>query len=127
MSSADVLYEDKYVKLTKTKLIIKCYYFPTTQAKHIDIGSIQKIYYNDQVVFYKQCGLTKGWGMSLSPIWWACDLGRGLRNSRELNNVVVDIGDAIYKGCTVADIAAFLNSIRPLLPSHASIQKDIPF
>ncbi len=72
----DVLYEDKYCKLTVSELIIKRYYLPTAQSKHIDIASIRCIYYASQQMFYRQAFVAKSWGMAFSPIWWACDIGR---------------------------------------------------
>ena len=56
-------------------MTIKWYYFPTTQNKHIKIEDIKCVYYKEQVRFADMFKI-KGWGMSLSPIWWACDLCR---------------------------------------------------
>lgn len=66
---SDVLYDDKYVRLTETHLIIKCYYFPLGTPKCIRYEDIE------ECVTDKEYGVTmlgtKGWGMGLSSIWWA--------------------------------------------------------
>jgi hypothetical protein len=75
MTKSPSLYADSYCKVLKGELVLKCFFFPTGQAKKLRIEDIQGIYYDDQK-FSKQIGMAKSWGMSLSPIWWACDMKR---------------------------------------------------
>ncbi|GMR42874.1 hypothetical protein PMAYCL1PPCAC_13069, partial [Pristionchus mayeri] len=55
------------------ELVITWYYFPTATSKRIDTKQIQGIYYRVQNLSRDVCEI-KGWGMSLSPCWWACDI-----------------------------------------------------
>lgn len=64
-SKPDVLYEDKFVKVTKTQLTIKWYYFPTATNAHVEWSKIQTIFYDHNPSMF----VVKGWGMLLSPVW----------------------------------------------------------
>ncbi|CAD6186721.1 unnamed protein product [Caenorhabditis auriculariae] len=108
-----LLFEDKWSKFSEDFLTIKCFYFPTGQSKRVKICAIKGVYYQEQkfVVDFK----CKGWGMSLSPCWWACDMARNL-HSDKFFNVVIDNGESTYKGFTTTDVGKFLSVIRPHLP-----------
>jgi hypothetical protein len=88
-----VLFEDEYACVTQTHLRIKRYHFPFMNAKEILIKDIVEVVRGDQA------GLgildMKGWGMGVSPIWWACYLKR--RVSELNNDVIVTIRDASIK------------------------------
>ncbi len=75
MAKRPSLYADSYCKVLKGELVIKCFFFPTGKAKKLPIENIDAIYYDDQK-FSKQICVAKSWGMSFSPIWWACDMKR---------------------------------------------------
>uniref|UniRef100_A0A915D8X6 Uncharacterized protein n=1 Tax=Ditylenchus dipsaci TaxID=166011 RepID=A0A915D8X6_9BILA len=60
--------------------------------------------------------------MSLTPVWWACDLHRHIQHKHF--NVVIDTGTAIKKGFTVEDVAAFLNALATVCP--ASVENGFP-
>uniref|UniRef100_A0A914W608 Uncharacterized protein n=1 Tax=Plectus sambesii TaxID=2011161 RepID=A0A914W608_9BILA len=128
MPKSIALYEDEFCKVTKGEIKLKCYYFPTGQSKRIQLSDIKAIYYDDQT-FKKMFGVVKSWGMSLSPIWWASDMGRtlALRENDKYKNVVFDNGSSIKKGCSVADMSAFLRIVRPMLQPDTTISSTIPY
>ncbi|KAK6009445.1 hypothetical protein OSTOST_25619 [Ostertagia ostertagi] len=68
-----VIFEDKWSKITPDRLSIKCYYFPLGSNKNINVSLIRAVFFEKQGE-PDQCFKVKGWGMSLSPCWWACDL-----------------------------------------------------
>jgi len=84
---SNVLYDDKYVQVTDTHLIIKVYYFPFGSSKKILFGNIEQLFTD------REYGVTplgyKNWGMGMSDIWWAWG---GF--PREQNNFVVKVHDA---------------------------------
>ena len=65
---SDVLYEDEYVRVTNTHVVLKAYYIPGL-PKNIAFGDIEKCQTD------RQYGVTplgyKNWGMGLASIWWA--------------------------------------------------------
>jgi len=70
-----ILYDDEFVTIHKNHgVIIKWYYFPIASSKTIPWKDI----HSAAIAFDLDLGILeyKGWGMALSPIWWACDLGR---------------------------------------------------
>ena len=96
---SDVLYDDQYVRLTETQVIIKKYYFPFGNAKRIDYGAIESCATD------KQLGIGmleyKAWGMALSSIWWAWG---GMRQDK--SNLVITVRDCWPRcGFCVADMA----------------------
>lgn len=66
-----LLYEDKYVRITEEGVTIRRYFFPTFQSTTVPWSAI-KCFQLEPVNFLK----SKGWGMGLSNVWWAMDLGR---------------------------------------------------
>uniref|UniRef100_A0A915AA92 Peptidase A1 domain-containing protein n=1 Tax=Parascaris univalens TaxID=6257 RepID=A0A915AA92_PARUN len=112
---SQALYEDAHCKLSKEKLTIKTYFFPFAQEKTIDTANIKHVYYKKQR-FPADCFRAKDWGMTLTPIWWACDFARGLRGSNSNHyNVVIDTGTKIMKGFSVTNIDEFLYHMSQLL------------
>ncbi|KHN78365.1 hypothetical protein Tcan_04723 [Toxocara canis] len=112
--------------LTKSHLRIRTYYFPTAQDKVIDIGRIQNVYYKKQNL-REDCCRVKGWGMSLTPVWWACDLARDLHgSSANYYNVAIDTGSSIKKGFTVINIDDFLSHLKQLVCPEKFIANEIP-
>jgi len=73
------VYDDGRVEITEDSLKIYWYYFPGAGSKTIHFSAIKKVERVQPGV-----GSVKGWGMSLTPVWWACDLSRGLSNVRFL-------------------------------------------
>ncbi|CAI4233368.1 unnamed protein product [Auanema sp. JU1783] len=65
----DIIYEDRYCKLSHTNLILKSYYFPKGQQKRIAISSIQSI---QQI---KDSSKIVSWGVR-ENIWWNHDPNR---------------------------------------------------
>ncbi|VDK69974.1 unnamed protein product [Anisakis simplex] len=116
----------KHFQLTKQKLLIKTYFFPLGQDKVVEVASIKHIYYKRQKLC-EDCFRAKDWGMTLSPIWWACDIGRGLHGgNKNYYNVVIDTGESTKKGFSVENIDDFLYHLRPLLQTNAVCANWIP-
>lgn len=104
---SDVLYDDSYVRLTETQVIIKKYYFPFANPKTINYADIERCATGAQL------GLTamdyKTWGMSLSPIWWAC--GPILRGDKV--NLVITVRNKWPScGFTVENLDAVMQVLR---------------
>jgi len=124
-SKSDVLYEDKFVKVTKTHLIIKWYYFPTATNAHVEWAKIQVIYYDQNPWMFR----VRNWGMTFSPVWWACDIGRDCRRNigEPTCNVTVDAGTWPHKGFTVVDITAFLAAIKTVIGEKTEVKEGFPY
>lgn len=69
MAEAGILYEDKYVQITDTNIILKKYYFPAGNSKKIELIEIESIC-TDKEYGVGKLGI-KVWGMGLSNIYWA--------------------------------------------------------
>ncbi|RCN39647.1 hypothetical protein ANCCAN_14429 [Ancylostoma caninum] len=121
------LFEDKWCKVTNENLIIKCYYFPIGTSKTVHVKTIRGVFYVAQNM-HDQCFKVKGWGMSFSPCWWACDLRRCWHDSSGPvhYNVVIDCGETFYKGFTVIEIDDFLSKLRLVAP-EAVFVPELPF
>jgi len=113
VTSRKALYKDDYVAVYPDELVIRTYYFPLGGVKHIPISSIQHIFFKEQASF-KDFYVTKDWGMTINPVWWACDLQRHFKHLHY--NVVVDTGEWVRKGFTVTDVNAFLSELGQLKP-----------
>ncbi|GMT19583.1 hypothetical protein PFISCL1PPCAC_10880, partial [Pristionchus fissidentatus] len=129
----DPIYEDKFCKIYPGKLEIVWYYFPTAKSKTISTKEIKSIYYKKQV-FKEDFLVSKGWGQSLSKIWWACDMNRKnlLKQFRQKNgdvvwyNVVIDNGEKTMKGFTNNNIDSFFDALKPFLPESVEIKNEMP-
>ncbi|QDZ24677.1 hypothetical protein HOP50_14g72150 [Chloropicon primus] len=71
------LYEDKFVCITEDGVEIKWYYFPCGTSKFIAFEDI-KCFRLEPISLLK----SKGWGMGLSNVWYACDLLRQMSNEQ---------------------------------------------
>ncbi|VDK53012.1 unnamed protein product [Anisakis simplex] len=127
------LYKDKFCKLIvlifqlgTSQIRVRTYYFPTCQDKIISLDKIVKVYYKKQNL-KEDCCRVKQWGMSLTPVWWACDMARGVhRSSANVYNVVIDTGSMICKGFSVTNINTFLSHLEPLIPKDKFVPDQIP-
>lgn len=126
MAAANALYKDKYCKIKKGRMKVYWYYFPTTKTKTVNVTDIQGVWFKEQE-FCKDFFATKDWGMSINPVWWACDLKRHWRKSSGLFNVVLDVGSSIKVGFSVENINDFLNSLRMLLPPNIPVVHGLPY
>ncbi|GMR40549.1 hypothetical protein PMAYCL1PPCAC_10744 [Pristionchus mayeri] len=123
------LFEEEWSKIYPDELVITWFYFPTATSKRIDTKQIKGIYYRVQN-FSEDVGVTKNWGMSFSPCWWACDMKRGFRKSAEQRgfyNVVVDIGDGTMKGFTTNNLRPFLTILRRQCGPGVICRQGFPF
>uniref|UniRef100_A0AC34GNU7 Uncharacterized protein n=1 Tax=Panagrolaimus sp. ES5 TaxID=591445 RepID=A0AC34GNU7_9BILA len=118
-----LLYQDKFAELYHDKIILKCYYFPTTKSKTIYLNEIQYVYYDTQensMVF------TIGWGMTIFGVWWGLDLKRQFPSFKtKYSNVIFDCGSGIKSGFTVVDIDEFLKVLEPLLTKSTVLMNII--
>ena len=97
-----VLYEDKFVKLTTESLILKWYFFPCGNQKNIPFGDVE--------AFLREpisCLSSKGWGMGLSDVWYACDMPRQFQSDQRHFLSVKIVGSTIRKGFSVENFAKF--------------------
>lgn len=121
--NCQIIYEDKFCRITTEEIIINCYYFPTTQKKRIKLNKVATIGYESQDA--SSLFSTKGWGMSLSPVWWAKDVRR--QCGSHYTNVAIDVhGENITKGFTVENINEFLSVLYPRLTPNTKIINKIP-
>lgn len=65
----EVLYEDKFCKLSKREIELKWYYFPTGTNLRIDVSNIVKVSH------YKGASY-RVWGSGNFKHWWASDSSR---------------------------------------------------
>ncbi|CAJ0577074.1 unnamed protein product, partial [Mesorhabditis spiculigera] len=121
-------YSDEFVKLQVGHLEVTWFYFPTASSKNIPYEKIKGIYYEQQNLKRQLCKV-KGWGMSCTPCWWACDVMRNWhpKDAAPFYNVVVDCGETTYKGFSCQNIGGFLTSIQPRLPSGCAVRGELPF
>jgi len=118
------LYQDSFVKVYKDEVVIHTYYFPIGTSKTVSTKDIKHVYYK-QHGFFKDIGKVKDWGMSFSPIWWACHIGRNWGTNGY--NVVLDNGSSIKKGFSVERITDFLNALRQVVRGGVPFENNIPF
>ena len=96
----DWLYDDEYVQVTDTHVILKTYYFPFGTSKKIPFEKIERIYtdkeYNLDLLGYK------AWGMGMSDVWWAYAM------PRTPHNYIIRVRDAWPRcGFSVENHSAF--------------------
>ncbi|GMS89872.1 hypothetical protein PENTCL1PPCAC_12047 [Pristionchus entomophagus] len=123
------LFEEEWSKIYPNELVITWYFFPHAGNKRIDTQQIRGIYYRKQNLS-DDVGVTKMWGMSFSPCWWACDMKRGFRKNAEQRgfyNVAIDIGDGTMKGFTTNNLRAFLSVLRRQSPPDAVCREGFPW
>lgn len=94
--SNDPLISNSYVTCYSDHLVIHLYYFPfgNKKVKYSDIQSCEFRSTNDLDMFsYKL------WGMSLTPVWWHCDMKRLMRK----NYILLDTNHWPLIGITMDD------------------------
>lgn len=121
MERNNSLYSDRFCDLSKARLEIFTFYFPIFKSREIDPLTIKAIYYEPQ---HLDLATSKSWGMTFTPVWWACDLKRSFGPG---TNVVIDCGETTYKGFSVEDVDKFLAAIKPLLSHDVRIEDKFPF
>uniref|UniRef100_A0A914Z1W5 Uncharacterized protein n=1 Tax=Panagrolaimus superbus TaxID=310955 RepID=A0A914Z1W5_9BILA len=119
----NVLYKDKFVEVYCDKIVIKTYVFPIATSKHVSIHELRCIYYKKQQA-WADILVTKGWGMTLYPVWWACDLRRHFPKNSQHFNVILDTGSVMKQGFSVVDIHKFLKALRPI--TNAPFENRFP-
>ncbi|TFJ84547.1 hypothetical protein NSK_004013 [Nannochloropsis salina CCMP1776] len=103
---ASILYEDDFVKLTKSSLRIKWYYFPIGASKVIPLKSIQKISLRPLGSMWQ--GQYKHWGMAIDfKRWWPSDM---LRHQRA-HFIEVDCGTWPLVAFTLKESEDFYRSL----------------
>ncbi|KAH7720607.1 Protein R08A2.7 [Aphelenchoides avenae] len=118
------LYTDSYCELSRTRLVVRSYYFPIAKNKKVDVSEIQAVWYKEQSFSPLKC---KEWGMALNTIHWALDSKRQLVTNGHFN-VVVEIGSVIKVGFTVSDISPFLDQLKKVLSPDVPVNHDsLPF
>ncbi|PIA14335.1 hypothetical protein COEREDRAFT_82849 [Coemansia reversa NRRL 1564] len=122
-----VLYEDKYLKVTEEALIVKLYYFPTLGSRTIYWEEIEwvKIASEANVGWLE----LKMWGMGFGSIWWNCkarllNIGNSRNDGRLVNrlsdilatNIVIKVkGACIRPGSFVEHPDAAMAAIGQLI------------
>eukprot|EP00164_Ancoracysta_twista_P001863 GFYU01002451.1.p2 GENE.GFYU01002451.1~~GFYU01002451.1.p2 ORF type:complete len:119 (-),score=5.76 GFYU01002451.1:87-443(-) len=90
------LYSDKFCTITDKGITIFWYYFPFG-SKFIPFDDVATA---DPMPCESMISTThKTWGMSLSPIWWACDFSRAFSN-KDKQIVVSFPGKTMKSGFT---------------------------
>lgn len=94
------LISNSFVTCYTDYLRIHLYYFPfgSKKVKYCEIRSCELLPMNDLGLFE-----SKLWGMSLSPIWWPCDMNRLGRN----NYILLDANQWPKIGLTMDDNDTF--------------------
>jgi len=110
-----VLYEDKFVSLTKEELTVFTYYFPFGSNLVIPIGNIASFAEHNRT----HLGSSKGWGMGIDfQTWWASDLWRGTPlHDGKSSNVLVKRRNVGWPsvGFSVDDRDIFLQQLEQLM------------
>jgi len=82
-------YEDTFIRIDDKGIHIKWYYFPIAATKlvkweHIAHVDVIDSYHHNMPLFK-----SKNWGIALSPIWWSCDMSRGLSSNPDAGGLIV--------------------------------------
>ncbi|KHJ94217.1 hypothetical protein OESDEN_05861 [Oesophagostomum dentatum] len=118
-----LLYEDEFVVVTEAALKIKNYQFPSKKTKCVPIEAIHVLWFEEQD---KTKSPTKIWGKSPAGIYWALDVKRCMPGGGgEKFNIVIDVGQKIRSGFTVADGEEFMEAMRSVLDYHVIIVDSI--
>lgn len=108
-----VVYDDSYVTLTESELILKKFYFPSFQSKTIPLSDIEKIWIGTDPELNLSWTKKKTWGIALSNIWWACRWAREFIPDDERNFVIAIKNQEILRnGFSVCDPDTFLQLIK---------------
>mmetsp|Transcript_28063 Transcript_28063/g.59244 ORF Transcript_28063/g.59244 Transcript_28063/m.59244 type:complete len:122 (-) Transcript_28063:356-721(-) len=108
-SSKPPQYNDKYITLTNTTLILKTYYFPIGTSKIIPLSNIERIWIGtDPELGLQSIWKKKSWGMAFSNVWWNCRFGREFDTNNDHNFVVALKDHTTWRcGFSVEDPEAF--------------------
>ncbi len=87
----EVLYEDDFVKVTNSKVIIPSYYFPIPFSKEIEIKDIKNAEFAKNLSLFDM----KDWGLSTNNVWWAMNFKKILGDRCA---VILDTGGSIKSG-----------------------------
>ncbi len=68
----------------------------------------------------------KGWGMNMTPVWWACDFKRNFRN-KPYSAITLNVGENTDKGFTVESVQDFLNAVVPILNPGTDVSDKLPY
>ena len=68
----EVLYKDKFCKLTGREIKIFKYYFPLASTKVLHMDKIEKVYLKEDLGFFEK----KMWGMPCAKVWYGIDWSR---------------------------------------------------
>ncbi len=101
-------YDDNYITLTDTTLILKAYYFPMG-SKTIPLNIIERIWIGtDPELGLESIMQTKSWGVAGSNVWWSRKMGRELDDNNECNFVVSLKNKSMFRcGFSVEDPETF--------------------
>ncbi|XGW05255.1 hypothetical protein V3C99_015994 [Haemonchus contortus] len=121
-----VLYEDEFVSVNECAVQIKNYHFPSKKTKIIPVELIRILWFEEQET--SKCPM-KIWGKTPTAIYWALDVKRTSRCipgvARDKFNVVLDVGQKVRHGFTVADGISFMEAMRAVLDYHVIIVDSI--
>uniref|UniRef100_A0A914DVI6 Uncharacterized protein n=1 Tax=Acrobeloides nanus TaxID=290746 RepID=A0A914DVI6_9BILA len=122
----DVLYEDQYCKLTKTKLVVKKYFFPTMREKTIYLNEIKTLFYKEQEGL-KDILDVRCWGLNANMSFWALDWKRIIGATSTKSNILLDVDCYFKKGFSVTDVDGFLKQFRKIAGSDVRICHGFEF
>lgn len=111
-----VLYEDKFVKLTREMLYIYKYFFPLGNQKMIPLSEITHVWLGTDPELSLHFFKKKTWGVAFSDVWWAfCPLREA---NNDANNIVVKSSNSGFfrHGFTVERSDEALAALREVLP-----------
>jgi len=97
MQSNNVIFEDRYCRITNEDLTLFWYYFPFAQSKVIKFSEIRDIKLEQLQFFY---GKYRLWGMDLRFHWYPCDMHR----FQKTQFLCLDIGSKIKPSFTSENI-----------------------
>ncbi|VDP11101.1 unnamed protein product [Heligmosomoides polygyrus] len=121
-----LLYEDEFVSVNECALNIKNFHFPSKKTKHVPIQAITVLWFEEQDS--GKCA-AKVWGKSQATIYWALDVKRYFRCipgvARDTFNVVLDVGQKVRPGFSVANCESFMEAMRSVLDYHVIIVDNI--
>jgi len=102
----DILYEDKFIKITNSHIFLKKYYFPTFISKKIALTDIESVC-TDREYGLNPLGY-KTWGMGISMIFWAFN---GFNITKNLF-ILKEKGASLSCGFAVENTTKFYNALQ---------------
>jgi len=114
-----VFYEDRFVRVSDGGIRVFHYFFPTARSKFVTWEKLHGFHTDQELGL--GFGDYKGWGMGLSPIWWAI----GMEGGRPLAGLTAGRPQLLLKtkswvqiGCSVDDMDKCLAVIRKNFTPH---------